>query len=174
MHECGHALAAIMAGCGAIIHYGWTNYYRCRNNSEAWDLIKGLAGPFVNILIGSVGFVLLSRNCRRGIRNQEVLLAAISFFWSREIVVWVADLFIKPYWYKNAFVSDEERASLQLFDKPFVFSILFGVIGMLACGITVFRLLEKEKRLSFIIFGMLGSIAGYLFWFHFLGPVLLP
>lgn len=175
LHESGHALAALLNGCKAVIHYSHTNYY-CgdKQPTEAESLIMGLAGPFVNMLIGSIGFLLLRRGYKSGHRKNEVLLSVISFFWSREIVVLIADLVLKPLWYPSASFSDEQRTSLVLFHNPFVFPVLFGAVGMLLCGVTVFYFLKQENRLSFILFGLLGSAAGYLFWFHFLGPVLLP
>lgn len=173
LHECGHALAAIFMGCKATIHYGFTNYY-CQSDNEARSLITGLAGPLINILIGSIGFALLCRNYKKRVYKNEILFSAISFFWCREIVVLVADIFIKPIWYPTAFPSDEQRASVRLFQHPLVFPLLFGTIALLICGTVVFCFLSKEKRLPFIIWGIAGSFVGYLFWFRFLGPVLLP
>lgn len=171
LHELGHFFAAIWLGCKPVLHYNRTNFMCGENNSETF---RGLSGPFVNILIGTIGLLWLLKKYKTGKQKQIILLAAITFFWSREIVVLCSDVFIKPTLGLAAYLSDEQKASLALNLPLNTLSIAVGIAGLFVCGATIFKLLNKQLRISFIAFGALGALAGYFVWFKLLGPYLLP
>ena len=72
------------------------------------------------------------------------------------------------------FGGDEANISKLLNLPTGTIGIATGIVGALICATVVFKVVPAEYRLSFIISGVLGSAIGYLMWFEWIGPILLP
>ena len=136
-----------------------------------------LGGPAINILIGSIGFVLIL-----WIRKQYLYASTIShwiclfltFFWMRQptnLVVWVLK---KPINLNNAYRGDEIKLA-QYLNLP-LGSIIWitGILGLLICGYAIVKFIPKDRLLTFLVSGFLGGISGIILWLKILGPIILP
>lgn len=176
-HELGHYISGIIIGYHPVLQYKQTVYTTPATNiffekyQTGW-IITIASGIFVNVSIGCLGYFMLIRG-RRG-EKWNVFYAVLSFFWSREIVNLGLDLIVKQLFVSAEHLSDEQNISNLLSLPENTFSIILGLVGILICSHVVFGLLPKSRRVSFITFGFLGSFCGYLFWFKFLGPIILP
>lgn len=167
LHELGHYLVGRWYGFEPTLHYGYTAY----GNSVGPRLSATIAGPLVNIAIGTIAYIGLLRNFNR---RRYVLYGALTFFWSREAYVGFRDVVLKPWFDFSIKYSDEQKISRALHLPDNTLSVLLGATALWLCYSVIFRHLPLHLRKRFIIFGLLGITAGYLFWFHLVGPLVLP
>ena len=177
LHEFGHYLPAKILGFEPKLHYGSTSFNSLIGFTNFKMIIVYFSGPLMNMLIGSIGFYILFKSDRcKSVDILSLVFASITFFWSRQVVVFILDL-IMPIFNKKGLInkySDEENLSNLLNLHKEFFSILFGILGVFFCFYTVFFLIKKRLRLPFIFFGILGSSLGIYLWYFIVGPFLLP
>lgn len=83
---------------------------------------------------------------------------------------------------KISHTGDEIKLSRYIFRLERDSSVLsLGSIGFItgavAAGIlayTVFYVIPRSVRLTFLCAGLTGSMAGWIIWMHILGPAILP
>jgi len=53
-------------------------------------------------------------------------------------------------------------------------SISLGIIGLLISLYVFYKIIPQKIRLTFFTSGIVGGLSGYVLWFYYLGPVVLP
>ncbi len=160
-------MAGLLSGCVPELHYAYTSYSGM--STVANPIVLATAGPLVNIIIGSIGFYLLKQDDKHMLLN-----GAITFFWCRQILILFRDM--GGTYFTNPIVrySDEQKISEALNLPTNTASIILGITGMVICTTAVFKYMPARFRKDFIMYGLSGCFCGYIFWFKFLGPYLLP
>jgi len=138
-----------------------------------------LGGPVQTMLTGTIGLLLLFFRRRSFWHTQQLnvgqwALVFVTLFWLRQttnLLLWVAGYFVTKEFSSRG---DEIRLAIQL-DLPFwSLTVITGFIGLLILSIVIFKFIPRLQRLTFILSGIMGGVAGYFLWLHWLGPVLLP
>lgn len=139
-----------------------------------------LGGPFQTILTSLLGlFILFIRKKRRNINGFKLidwLAVFLSLFWLRTTFN-VTYSGIRSLWKGGSIfsgTSDETRIAAYLDMPSWTFSLIFGGMGLAIALYIVFILVPKDKRLTFILAGLIGGISGYLLWLEILGPIIMP
>jgi hypothetical protein len=143
-------------------------------NDKFWKI---LGGPTSNILIGSIGFILVLRLRKKYSYAQTTLhwfWLFLTLFWLRQpnnLFTW---LIKKPMNGVSVSHGDEIRLA-RYFNLP-LGSIIWttGIIGTVICGYAILKFVPKEKLRTFLISGFLGGVSGFILWFKILGPIILP
>ncbi|HET6994518.1 MAG TPA: hypothetical protein VFI06_06035 [Chitinophagaceae bacterium] len=149
---------------------------RTYSNDSLW-ITAG--GPLQTLLTGTIGLILLlvgkrSFQSRQQLTFRQWTLVLITLFWLRQ----AAGLFLLVCWYvfTRQFFSkgDEIKIAVHLGLPSWSLIAVTGMIGFGVLYLVVFKFIPRQQRLTFILAGMTGGIAGYILWLHWLGPVLLP
>ena len=144
--------------------------------NELWILF---GGPLQTMLTGTIGFILLMawRNSfkeKKQLSFRQWSIVFLTLFWLRQtanLVVWLG-----VYLLTNKFSerSDEVRIAIELGWPFWLLTLITGVVGLVILYVVVFKFIPRQQRLTFILAGIVGGVAGYILWLHLLGPVLLP
>jgi hypothetical protein len=176
-HECGHWLTARCLGYAAELHYAYTTYPDEKMNSlDRFYIILG--GPVQTMLTGTIGLILLRTN-RKKFRQTEKL----------NILQWIY-IFLSLFWLRqtmNLMISlggcllngefstrpDEIRLA-QYLDLPLLsISICTGLVGALVGNWVFFKCIPRGQKLSFLMAGFTGGMAGYVLWVVWLGKYIM-
>lgn len=136
-----------------------------------------LGGPSTNILIGSIGFILILWIRRRhafAITNFHWLCLFLTFFWMRQptnLLVWLVKTPING---NNISNGDEIKLARYLNLPSGSIIWVTGILGLIICGYAILKFVPKDKLYTFLISGFLGGISGYILWLKLLGPIILP
>jgi hypothetical protein len=202
-HESGHYVVAKNMGYKANIHYASVSsalsdsinditfqyrkqieegsyfpdkekYERFRRNS----LLISIGGPLQTLLTGTIGLILLFA-WKKSFKTTQKLTAGqwfiifITLFWLRQtanLVVWLGTFLLT----KRFSYSDEIGIARTLGLPFWSLIVITGIIGIIVLYTVIFKFIPKPQRLTFILSGMAGGVAGYILWLYLLGPVLLP
>ena len=137
-------------------------------------------GPLQTMLTGTIGFLLLIIYRKYIVRKQTLnirqwLLVFFSLFWLRQVANAATALFIKlPMTGIEGVVGDEIKLAVY-YHLPDM-SLVFGTaaIGLLISVLTIFIFIPARQRLTFIAAGLFGGLTGFISWFFFAGPWLMP
>lgn len=138
-----------------------------------------LGGPIQTILTGMIGLSILFFRRKsiqaKGLQLLDWVAVFLGLFWLREIfnlTLSVAIEILSPdgRW----FGGDEYYLSIGLRLWPGTVPILLGVLGLLVSLYIIFVVIPKHLRLTFIMSGLIGGIAGYILWIYIVGPQVLP
>ena len=177
-HESGHFLAARVQGLKAFLHYNSTSY-SCTNpeGKAVNDFLISAGGPVVTDLIFILAFVILllrkSTISERGHLNlADWVIVFLSLFCLRNLfnIVMVILYCIIP----GRGSSDEQSLSRQLGMAHWVLPLVFAVISASVLAFVFFSIIPRRQRTVFNCATFWGSLIGYIIWFVFLGPLLLP
>lgn len=138
-----------------------------------------LAAPLVTTTIGTIFFLTVFKRYRKrklinGLTFKDWLYVFLSFFWGRELLVFV--LFLKFLLAKNSdlFFIDELQV-LEINHFPmFPFISLIGIFSVFVLSSTIFIFLPKKQRFVFILSACFGSVLGFIVWVFYLGQLILP
>ena len=176
-HECGHYLAGKIMGFKVHLSYGMTTLINSGKfmTNKAW-LLFALAGPFQTMVTGTIGFFLLYQTAPPGdkLSIKQWLFVFISLFWLRQpanLVVGFFKLLITGSFPDNG---DEINLSRALHIPGLSINFTTALIGCIVLSIIVFKFVPKKQRFTFILSGLAGGIAGYLFWFGWAGQIIMP
>lgn len=176
-HELGHYFVAKYLGYDVRISYASTNIRGTTIfASDSFWFTWG--GPFVTMFAGTAGFILLFIFCQSYYSTDRLefrhwALIFLSLFWLRQPAVFILWLFTG--WLgKEPLRVDEIRIANNLQLPGWSILVLSAIIGAAVLIIVVFRFIPFAQRLTFILAGLLGGIAGYMLWMYLLGPVFLP
>ena len=138
-----------------------------------------LGGPIQTMLTGFLGiFILYIR--RDTLKTNEFdfldwIGVFLAFFWSRQIFnLFTGTLSFLLGNASSPFGGDEAKISTSLNLHAGTIGIITGLISVIICSYVVFKVVPRRYKVKFMIFGLLGSIGGYILWFYVLGPALLP
>ena len=138
-----------------------------------------MGGPAQTILTGLIGFSFLifrkKKIKEKNLNLTDWLFVFLSLFWLREVfnpVTAIIEAFI--YNENFSFGGDELYISEYFHLNPGTVPISLGILGLLFSLYTIFKILPRKIQIPFIIAGLIGGLSGYLLWFEFLGPRLLP
>ena len=176
-HECGHYILARLMGFSAHISYGMTwlvNDNKIMNPKQEFWFI--LAGPLQTMLTGTIAFLFLCNSSRPigRVSFGQWILVFLSLFWLRQsanFVVWVANYLITGKFKNNG---DEIKLSTYLHLPSWSIVSVTALISLIVLTIVLFRFIPKLQRLTFILSGIIGGIAGYLFWLVYFGEIIMP
>lgn len=176
-HEFGHYFSARILGYDAFIHYNRTSIDG--DESEINSLLIRSAGPLQTILTGAVGFIILWRKSEKlksssSLSHMEWLTVFLCFFWSRQVLNPIVYTLNKLYGFTPELTGDENYLSLKLNLPELSISVSAGIICLSLLSFVVFKLVPKTQRLSFLLAGITGSALGFIFWFSFIGKVIMP
>jgi hypothetical protein len=137
-----------------------------------------LGGPLQTMLTGTIGFAILLYRRKKfpldfNIWNWTGVFLA--FFWIRQPCNLLLSVAGKIFggdcrW----FGGDEAKLSFYLGSPSGMISIITGLIGFFIVFGVIFYYIPKKYRLTFIISGLAGGVAGFILWMTYLGPYLLP
>lgn len=175
-HELGHIYVAHQLGFETELHYASMNWGgREASNIENFWIAFG--GPLQTMLTGSVGFwyCLGNKEIKKyGLKFRHWIGIFLGLFWLRPIFNLLQGIYFKLNGtHETYFAGDEAKLSELLGWPQGTLSLLFSAIGIVICSYLVFRVIPKQWRISFIIAGFIGSLAGFWLWMNYLGPNLL-
>jgi hypothetical protein len=166
LHEMGHCLAAEYYGVKPILHFDRTTTF-VKDIAPKIDLLIIVWGILSTLLIGTFGFIMAI--LKRTSSNLIILWVSLAFFWSRELF----NLFVSLFLTRGNY-TDEVMLAQALQIPKLTIATTLGVIGFFIITYCVFIIIPQKTRYQFIVGGILGSVFGWIFWFHWLGPLLLP
>jgi len=180
-HEFGHYLMLKLVGLDGVIRYQSTQLLIPKGQilTAKKDYLTTLGGPLQTMLTGTIGFILLALNYKKIKLSNNLSLLQWSFifltlFWLRQL----ANLFVlvMEYFLKGKFSRSGDEYILNAYLKlPFLsINITTAIIGSIILSIVFFKFIPKNKRMTFIISGLIGGILGFILWMYILGPILLP
>ena len=143
------------------------------------SLLISLGGPIQTISTGLLGIIMLfirRKSLNRlpfGIINWIAVF--LTLFWSRQLYNLLNGIANHIFNNSNSiFGGDEARISKLLGLPTGTIGLITGVLGLIICTTVIFRVIPKKDIPTFIISGIVGSAIGYITWFKWLGPILLP
>ncbi len=197
IHEFGHITTAKILGYQTKLHYGSMtyNYDKVEKKTlnrnapkgkeldekvkEFDDLLITIGGPLSNISVGLLGLVIIYYRRKKmstyEMKTIDWLAVFLSLFWTREIVSLLVPIF-REFMSPDGswFSGDEFFISQNLGLWSGTISIILGILGILVFCYLVFEIIEKQKRLTFLISGLIGSSLGFMLWMNLIGPKILP
>lgn len=146
-----------------------------------------LGGPLQTMITGSIGFFLLWLNrkkirLRQSMKAIDWVMVFLCFFWSRQLanmLIWTTNYIITG---EVSHRGDEIKMSRYLFSlerDSSVFALgsisyITGIIAAVILTYTVFYIIPRQHRFTFICAGIFGSVSGWMIWMEILGPAILP
>lgn len=139
-----------------------------------------LGGPLQTMLTGTIGLMLLIVYRKKILKKHTLnirqwLLVFFSLFWLRQVANAATGLFIKkPVIGTEGMVADEVKLAVY-YNMPYT-SIVFGTaaVGLVISVLVIFIFIPARQRLTLIAAGLFGGVAGFIGWFFFTGPWLMP
>lgn len=143
------------------------------------SLFNTLGGPIQTMLTGTIGLVFLffrrKSIAQNGLKLIDWLGVFLALFWLREVFNIYSSVSDKIFGIGQSFYGgDEARISTMLGFSPGVIPIICGLLGLCVFIYVLFKIIPLQKRLSFIIGGLLGGLLGLYLWLQWLGPIVLP
>lgn len=176
-HELGHYTAARLLGHNASFNYGYTFYGDDVPNHDSF--IITLCGPLQTMITGTIGFLLLlyyksSFSKSNALNFRQWLLIFISLFWLRELFNFVQGIGV--YFLKGHFPhsSDEVRLAEALDIHPLSFTLPAALTASVILAWIIFKYIPVKQRLTFLISGLIGGLAGMYLWLYAIGPIVMP
>jgi hypothetical protein len=149
-----------------------------REKRKHEEFIISLAGPLQTMLTGTIGILILYLRRKKitaaGMKGIDWLAVFLALFWSRQLANFI--LVLLAYFMFGDFnhFGDEEKISHYLNLYPITINLITGIPAALILLWTVFVIIPKQQRFTFIIAGLAGSALGWMVWMEWIGPVLLP
>lgn len=138
-----------------------------------------LGGPIQTMLTGTIGLIILLVRRKQikqvGFQTLDWFAVLLSLFWIRQVAnlsITVVSGFLTND--DKFFGGDEAVISYYLNLPSGTVSIITGILGFVICTYSIFWLIPKNHRFSFILGGLAGGSLGYVLWMQILGPILLP
>jgi hypothetical protein len=177
-HELGHYLVAGSLGYDASISYGATRFHhQAISSSDRFWIILG--GPLETMLTGSLGLAMILISRERFQTSQKLsfskwVLIFIALFWLRQLCNFFFGMvgLIKNGRFPTK--GDEQKLD-RYFHLPGGTCITISAIFATAILILViFNFIPKQQRLTFVLSGNVGGLAGYYLWLHSFGKIVMP
>jgi len=198
-HELGHIVVAKKLGYTTRLSYGSMIYYNLSlnekieplyttdkvaykktvNQRQTNTLYVSIGGPLQTMLTSFLGLVLIFWRRKEiqlyGLKVFDWVAVFLGLFCLREVfnlMMYIARELISP---KGSYFGGDEKTISELLYLPEgTVSIILGFIGLLISIFIVFNVVPQKLRFTFMASGLFGGIAGFIFWMHFAGPIILP
>lgn len=154
-------------------------FYKLLKELKFESFLISIGGPTQTILTGLFGiFALFIRResiRKTGLKLIDWLSVFLSLFWLREVfnlIVSIASGILN----RNGkyFAGDEAKISKIAGFQIGTLPIILGLIGIIVSVFVIFKVVPKKLRLTFIVSGLIGGLAGFILWMEILGPIILP
>ncbi|MBD3352244.1 MAG: hypothetical protein GF364_12225 [Candidatus Lokiarchaeota archaeon] len=175
LHECGHWIAGKLLGCEPIIRYAF-----CSSNcgfplSDKQYFIFILGGPLATWIQSLIplSIIIIYYRKQHPEKLEEklpplfVLLLGFVTFSGR--FVFNAGGYI----FTESTSSDEYKMEIYLGLPHGALIFGFAIIGLAVLLYSLF-IIAKKNRSSIFIGAIGGAVLGYLLWYYYLGPLLIP
>lgn len=174
-HEFGHWIVAVVNGYQARIAYAYCIIDYGDSYNSGVDFFFTLGGPvetWINCLVPFYAMVIYYNKEKRHsftekLPNMYLVLVIGSSFCLRFVFN------AAGYAAFGSSGSDEYAIALDLGIRPDIIIYGFAIIGWTMI-IFVFVMIPRNFKISLIIGGLSGAISGYILWYYFLGPIVLP
>lgn len=167
LHEMGHALAAFLIGYSNLYitfrSWGGVAPSGITSLDRAWTSFGGPIASFVIIL---VSYRLIRTRYQDFFRSLG-LMASIQFVGAFLFVIG-SILGIRP-----SSVYDSARAANYLGESIFLFSIP-GSLIIVSTWVLFIKSIDNMSRKRDVITMIIGGFFGFVIWFIFVGPLILP
>jgi hypothetical protein len=178
-HEWGHYMVARSLGYKVAINYASTYLTEGPYPTPAHLFRITLGGPVQTMLTGTVGLLLLflfrkSFQSRQQLSFPQWGLIFITLFWLRQTANLAVGLGIFLFKGRLSESGDEVELARHWHLPGETISIITGLLGAVVLAIVIFTFIPARQRLTFVIAGLAGGVAGYLLWLKWLGPVIMP
>lgn len=143
------------------------------------DFFVTLGGPIQTMLTGTIGFLILWFNRKEIYRKYNLTFKIwipifLSFFWSRQILNFIASIDTLLETERRTYRSDEPIISQYLELPHWAFGLVTCILGILILSWVFFKIIPIRQRLTFLLAGLIGSALGWYIWMDKLGPIILP
>jgi hypothetical protein len=181
-HELGHYYIAKHYGYNAEINYAYT-YWEPANQdivtSSKDNFCIVLGGPVETMTVGTIGLCLLlifrkSFVLRNRLTATQWAIIFFSLFWLRQttnLITWLCSYIITGHY---STIGDEIQIANYLKLPYWTILTFTGIIGGIILAVIIFKFIPKKLRLTFILAGLIGGIAGYVLWLILLGKYIMP
>jgi hypothetical protein len=152
---------------------------RIKRGYSPYHIWFTIGGPLQTILTGTCGLLLILV-FRNRFRNRETLsfgqwlLIFFTLFWLRQPANMISG--ILGWMLKGRISQRSDEINLDhFFHLPqMTLSIITGLIGFAVLAFVTFRVIPKNRRITFMAAGLAGAACGVVLWFFLLGPLVLP
>ncbi|AWA30052.1 hypothetical protein HYN48_08150 [Flavobacterium magnum] len=142
------------------------------------DFLIRLGGPLQTMLTGSIGLGILLYRRRISYADFNLtdwLLVFLSLFWLRQPSNLAHGLARRIFRGTGSWTGGDEWVIAYYLKWPlWSVSVLSGAIGFVIAACVILFVIPGRYRVTFLIAGLLGGIAGFVSWMNYLGPYLLP
>ncbi len=161
LHEFGHYFVAKFFFKRVYICYSsvFKFDFNGNGNQEYAEFLISLAGPISTILISIIFTIWIFKRPNHPFNLKSIVLLSFSLFISREVLI---SLFVILK--LNERNTDEFQIFQYLKLNPEFSSYVLLLLSMLFCGFISIYSVPRKQFFPFIIFGILGSIIGFLVW----------
>lgn len=172
-HEFGHYAAAELVGAEAEIHYGSMSLADSSGVGDDNFIWIRLGGPIQTILTGLSGCLLLyiyrKKFTAEPLMIGQWVMIFLALFWLRQgfnFATWIFHGFDGR--------GDEIGIARHYGFPEWSILVATGIISAAVLLIITTRFVPARDRLTFVLAGLTGGIAGFLVWFEGLGELILP
>jgi len=178
-HEFGHYAMGKMLGYDVYIDYQSTHFVSNQEVSKEDNFLFILGGPLLTMLTGTIGLMHVFINRKtfyftRKLSFIQWIMIFLASFWLRQLFNFFTAVirFIK----KGSFSirSDESKLDVYFGFENGTSSTITALLSIVLIAFLFFKFIPKLQRLPFLVAGLIGGILGYILWFKYLGPIILP
>lgn len=181
-HEFGHYIVAKYQGYEVRINYAATFARSPDPNNPIVPyspIAITLGGPIQTMLTGTIGLVLLILYRKTFYQANRLSLGQwaiifLSLFWLRQTAnfcTWLGGYFLNG---KFSSGGDEIHVA-NYYDLP-IWTVISttAVIGAFVLAIITFKFIPSSQRITFLMTGLSGGIAGFYLWLIQFGKYIMP
>jgi hypothetical protein len=178
-HELGHYLVAVIYNQPAYISYAFTHIIppdHLTPNQYFWFIMGGPLSTWITATAGIVIIIVFYRMMHNekeesvGI-GQTIALLCTSF--SIRFIFNAGNYLIFSTILGNPSYSDEVKIAQFLGLSPDLLMYGSAVIALILILLALY-FSPRYQRYIILIAGILGGILGYIFWYYWVGPIILP
>ncbi len=156
-----------------------TEFSRLLKRLEFESFLISIGGPTQTIFTGLFGlFTLFLRRKpiqNTGLKLLDWLSIFLSLFWLREVFNLAVSIASGLFNGTGVFFAGDEAKISKYLELPIgTVPIVLGTIGLTTSILIIFKVIPIKLRLTFIVSGLIGGIAGFILWMKILGPIVLP
>jgi hypothetical protein len=176
-HELGHYLVADYYRVPAMIAYAFTYYFGYLTpEQEFWFIVGGPVSTWLVAAIG-IGITLWKYRPMHSEQTRPIGLgqsaAAIASTFSLRFVFNAGMYFFSHTLLLNPSGADEVKIAQYLGISPDLMMYGSALVGLLVV-LTALYYIPRSQRYIILLSGFLGGVLGYLFWYSWVGPLVLP